>query len=33
MYVSLPFIGGALAVVFYIVLRGGLVAGQTTAAS
>jgi hypothetical protein len=32
MYVSPPFIGGALAVVFYIVLRGGLVAGQTTAA-
>ena len=32
MYVSLPFIGAALAVVFYIVLRGGLIAGQTTAA-
>ena len=32
MYVSLPFIGGALATVFYVVLRGGLVAGQTTAA-
>ena len=32
MYISLPFIGGALATVFYVVLRGGLVAGQTTAA-
>jgi hypothetical protein len=32
MYASLPFVGGALAVVFYIVLRGGLVAGQTSAA-
>ena len=32
MYVSLPFVGGALATVFYVVLRGGLVAGQTTAA-
>ncbi len=32
MYLSLPFVGAALAIVFYIVLRGGLVAGQTTAA-
>jgi IPT/TIG domain len=32
MYASLPFVGGALAVVFYIVLRGGLVTGQTSAA-
>jgi hypothetical protein len=27
MYVSLPFIGSALAVVFYVILRGGLVTG------
>lgn len=27
MYLSLPFIGGALAVVFYVILRGGLVTG------
>lgn len=27
MYVSLPFIGAALAVVFYVILRGGLITG------
>jgi hypothetical protein len=27
MYLSLPFIGGALAVVFYVILRGGLITG------
>jgi IPT/TIG domain len=27
MYLALPFIGGALAVVFYIILRGGLITG------
>jgi IPT/TIG domain len=27
MYISLPFIGGALAVVFYVILRGGLITG------
>lgn len=27
MYLSLPFIGGTLAVVFYVILRGGLVTG------
>lgn len=31
MYLSLPFIGGGLAVVIYLILRGGLVTG--TAAS
>jgi TRAP-type C4-dicarboxylate transport system permease small subunit len=27
MYLSLPFIGGALAVLFYVILRGGLITG------
>jgi hypothetical protein len=27
MYLALPFIGGALAVVFYVILRGGLITG------
>lgn len=31
MYLALPFIGGALAVTFYLILRGGLITGQTTA--
>jgi hypothetical protein len=32
MYVYLPFIGSALAVVFYVILRGGLLTGEATAA-
>jgi IPT/TIG domain len=31
MYLALPFIGGALAVLFYLILRGGLITGQATA--
>jgi IPT/TIG domain len=31
MYVSLPIVGGALAVVFYLILRGGLLTGEATA--
>jgi hypothetical protein len=31
MYLSLPFIGGGLAVVFYVILRGGLVTGTASA--
>jgi hypothetical protein len=31
MYVALPFIGGALVVIFYLILRGGLITGQATA--
>src|SRR5258708_21897674 len=27
MYLSLPFVGGSLAVVFYVILRGGLITG------
>jgi len=29
MYLSLPFIGSALAVVFYVILRGGLITGSS----
>jgi len=29
MYLSLPFIGGGLAVIFYLILRGGLVTGTS----
>jgi IPT/TIG domain len=32
MYLSLPFIGSALATVFYIILRGGLLTGEAAAA-
>jgi IPT/TIG domain len=32
MYLSLPFIGSALAVVFYIILRGGLLTGEAATA-
>lgn len=32
MYVALPFTSGALAVVFYLILRGGLLTGEATAA-
>ena len=33
MYLSLPFIGSALAVVFYVILRGGLITGSSVQAN